>query len=89
MSKLVVTKANGDILEFENTIGHQIGNGAVQVMLGDGTQYVFNNFIEVFIDLDEEEKGLFKDRIAQAEANAAAKMAEQGKAEMKGPVAVQ
>ncbi len=74
MSKLVITKNDGEIVEFEDVIGHQIGNGAVQVMMKDGTQHVFNNFIEVFIDLDDADKAAFKKRIDDAEAAAAAKM---------------
>ncbi len=80
MSKLVITKNDGEVVEFDDVIGHQIGNGAVQVMMKDGTQHVFNNFIEVFVDLDDADKEGFKKRIAEAEASAEAKMnAEQPK----------
>ncbi len=80
MSKLVITKNDGEIVEFDGVIGHQIGNGAVQVMMKDGTQHVFNNFIEVFVDLDDADKKGFKKRIEEAEAAAEAKMnAEQPK----------
>ncbi len=74
MSKITVTKADGTEEEFTETIGHQIGNGAVQIMMNDGTQVIFNNFKEVFIDLDEDEKASFKERIVEAEAAAQAKL---------------
>ncbi len=74
MSKITVTKADGTEEEFTETIGHQIGNGAVQIMMNDGTQIIFNNFKEVFIDLDEDEKASFKKQIVAAEAAAEAKL---------------
>ena len=81
MSSVTIVKENGESEVFKDTIGHQIGNGAIQVMLGDGTQKIFNNFREVAIDLDDEEKSSFKKTIEAAEANARAKIEEQEKAE--------
>lgn len=75
MSTITVTKANGELEVFEKTMGHQIGNGAVQVMNEDGTQVVFNNFQEVHVDLDDEEKTAFKKRITDVEEQAKARMA--------------
>ncbi len=76
MTKLVVTTQFGDDLVFENVIGHQIGNGAVQIMNRDGTQNIYNNFREIFVDLDDEEKATFTKRIDEAEKAADIKMLE-------------
>lgn len=74
MSKLVVRKSDGQEIEFKDTIGHQVGNGAVQIMMGNGEQRIFNNFIEVSILLTAKEKKEFKARMAKAEADAKAKI---------------
>ncbi len=71
MSKLHITKTDSEVVVFDDVIGHQVGNGAVQVMNRDGTQYIYNNFQEVFIDLDDEEKAAFQATIENAEAKAA------------------
>ena len=81
MSTLVVRKSDGQEVSFRDTIGHQIGNGAVQVMKGNGEQVIYNNFIEVKINLSPKEKQAFKNTIAKAEANAQAKIDAMEKAE--------
>ncbi len=80
MTKLIVTTQFGDDLVFEDVIGHQIGNGAVQIMNRDGTQNIYNNFREIFVDLDDEEKATFTKRIDEAEKAADIKMLEMGAA---------
>ncbi len=74
MTKLVVTTQFGDDLVFEDVIGHQIGNGAVQIMNRDGTQNIYNNFREIFVDLDDDEKASFTKQIETAEKAAEDKM---------------
>ncbi len=75
MTKVVVVKEDGTKKIFKNTVGHQIGNGAVQVMMTDGSQRVYNNFKEVYVDLDADDKKAFKLRMEAAEAAAKAQMA--------------
>ncbi len=75
MTKVVVVKEDGAKKIFKNTIGHQIGNGAVQVMMNDGSQRVYNNFKEVYVDLDADDKKAFKLRMEAAESAAKAQMA--------------
>jgi len=77
MSKLVVRKSDGQEVEFKDTIGHQVGNGAVQIMMGNGEQRIFNNFIEVSIILTAKEKTAFKAQMKAAEAKAKARIDEQ------------
>jgi len=81
MSSITVRKSDGQEVNFKDTIGHQIGNGAVQIMKGNGEQVIYNNFIEVRINLTAKEKQSFKDSIAKAEANAQAKIDAHEKAE--------
>lgn len=61
---------------FEDILGHQIGNGAVQVLMMDGDQRVINGYTDVFYTLSEEEKADYAFKIAQAEAEAAAMQAQ-------------
>lgn len=74
MSSVVITKSDGQKVTFKDTIGHQIGNGAVQIMKGNGEQVIFNNFKEVIVKLTAKEQKAFKETMAKAEANAQAKM---------------
>jgi len=68
MSKVIVDLANGETIVFdENTIGHQIGNGAVQILMEDGGQVVYNNFTRVEVEPSEEEKKQFLESQAKAE----------------------
>jgi len=70
MSSVTVRKSDGQTVTFRDTIGHQIGNGAVQIMKGNGEQVIFNNFIDVEIKLNAKEKKSFKASVALAEAKA-------------------
>lgn len=74
MSSVVVKKSDGQNVTFKDTMGHQIGNGAVQIMKGNGEQEIYNNFISVSIKLTAKEKKAFKATIAAAEAKAKARM---------------
>ncbi len=76
MTKLVVTTQFGDDLVFEDVIAHQIGNGAVQIMNRNGTQNIYNNFREIFVDLDDDEKASFTKQIETSEKEAKKKMAQ-------------
>jgi len=84
MSSITVKKSDGQSVNFRNTIGHQIGNGAVQIMKGNGEQAIFNNFIEIQINLTDEEKKKFKKSIKAAEARAEASIAAQEVAHEEG-----
>ncbi len=70
MTTITVVKQNEESVTFNDVMGHQVGNGAVQLIMEDGTQFVFNNFIEVFVDFSDEEKADFKARLDQAKAEA-------------------
>lgn len=85
MSKVIVTLQDDSTEEFTDTIGHQVGNGAVQIMNADGTQRIFNNFKEVFVDLDDEEKAAFTERMRVAEEGAQARIDAQEKAQIANP----
>jgi len=74
MSSVTVRKSDGQTVTFRDTIGHQIGNGAVQIMKGNGEQVIFNNFIDVEIKLNAQEKKSFKESVALAEAKAKARI---------------
>ena len=56
MNKIKVVSENGSVERFENVVGHQVGGGAVQVILNDGTQRIINNFATVDVEPDEETK---------------------------------
>jgi len=77
MSTVTVTLADGTDKVFdENTFGHQIGNGAVQIMLKNGGQEIYNNFQKVIIVPNEQEQADFEQQVANAEAKAEAMEAE-------------
>ncbi len=81
MSSVVIKKSDGQEVVFKDTIGHQIGNGAVQIMKGNGEQEIYNNFISVSIKLTAKEKQAFKKTVAAAEAKAKARVEAMEKAE--------
>lgn len=64
---LVVTES-GEEVRFEDVVGHQIGNGAVQILERNGNQRVFNKFREVAIQLDQEASSKFAYDLAEMEA---------------------
>lgn len=71
MSTVTITLADGTEKVFEeNTFGHQIGNGAVQIMLKSGGQEIYNNFQKVIITPNEKEQADFEQQVADAEAKA-------------------
>lgn len=75
MSTVSVILEDGTTREFvDNTLGHQVGYGACQIMLEDGTQYVFNNFKEISIIPNEEERATFVAEQERAKAIAAERM---------------
>ena len=88
MSSVTVKKSDGQEVTFKDTIGHQIGNGAVQIMEASGEQSIFNNFISVKVNLTAKEKKAFKESIKRAEANAQAKIDAQEKAHQESLKAV-
>jgi len=81
MSSIQVIKFDGEVEIFDDTMGHQVGNGAVQVMMKNGEQHIFNNFRSVDVLLSEEEKADFLEYTKKAEAAAIAKMAAQEQAQ--------
>lgn len=69
-NKVTVTRIEGNELksyEFENVIGHQVGNGAVQILERSGNQTIINNYFDVFVELDEEAKAKFAIDLAEME----------------------
>lgn len=83
MSDVKVTLANGDVEVFEDTIGHQVGYGAAQVMMEDGSQVVFNNFNKLETLLTDEEKADFIEVQKKARERAEAAMQLQEEEEKK------
>lgn len=53
---------------FEDVVAHQIGGGAVQIVLHDGVQRIINNFTTVDVEPSEEDKKVALERTAQAYA---------------------
>ena len=51
---------------FEGVVGHQIGNGAVQVIFPDGSIKVIANFSVIDIEPDEEAKEKFLEQAREA-----------------------
>ena len=54
MNKVIVkidNYLNGDldVLEFDNVVGHQVGNGAIQIVFNNGVQKILFNPSEVDI----------------------------------------
>ncbi len=50
-----VTVVKGEVTEvFEDVIGHQIGNGAIQILERNGNHRIINNFCDVRVELDDE-----------------------------------
>ena len=71
MSTVKLRLKNGNEHEFvENTVQHQVGNGAIQIMFKDGGQVVYNDFEKVEVIPSEEERVAFEKQIADAEARA-------------------
>jgi len=77
MSLVTVIKQDNSTEEFLDVVGHQVGNGAVQLMFKDGSQKIYNGFVQVDIDLDKEEQADWDKRVKQAEEKAKAALAEQ------------
>lgn len=63
-----VTVVRGDeSFVFENVIGHQVGNGAVQILERNGNQRIINRYDDVFVKLDEEAAAQFAMDLAEME----------------------
>lgn len=69
-----VTVVKGDVTEvFEDVIGHQIGNGAIQILKRDGGQRIINAFDDVTVTLDEDAAAQFAFDLQAMESGAEAK----------------
>ncbi len=69
-----VTVVKGDVTEvFEDVIGHQVGNGAIQVLESSGNQRIINSFDDVTVELDEEAAAQFAFDLVTMQANAEAR----------------
>jgi len=51
---------------YENIVGHQIGNGAVQIIFNTGVQRVIANFYSVDIIPDDETQAKWLEKAEQA-----------------------
>lgn len=60
MGNTVTIIKDGVTETFENVLGHQIGNGAIQIIERNGNQRVVNNFDDVTIILDDEAAAKFE-----------------------------
>lgn len=83
MTNVVVVLENDEEIHYENVLGHQVGYGAVQIMLENGAQDVFNNFKSVKIVLTEEEEAQFLANQKAAQDRAMAEIAAQEEAYQK------
>lgn len=54
--------------KYEGVVAHQVGNGAVQIVLEDGVQYVHFNPAHMKITPDEETQAKYKAQVAMAYA---------------------
>lgn len=54
---------------YEGVVAHQVGNGAVQVVLEDGVQYVHFDPAHMKITPDEETQAKYKAQVAVAYAS--------------------
>jgi len=69
-----VTVIKGDVTEvFVDVIGHQIGNGAIQVLERSGNQRIINSFDDVKVELDEDAAAQFAFDVQEMEAGAVAR----------------
>jgi len=66
-NKVIVKLDTGENVEFEDVVGHQVGNGAVQILERSGNQRIFKNFNEVEIILAEETAAKFAFDLAEME----------------------
>lgn len=67
MGNKVTVVRGAETLVFEDVIGHQVGNGAVQILERSGNQRIINNYDDVFVALDEEAAAQFAIDLAQME----------------------
>lgn len=73
-NKITIVKGEKEYV-YEDIFGHQIGNGAVQVLKKDGDQVIIGGFDKIDLELDEEARAAFEQRLAQAEIAAKAETA--------------
>lgn len=66
-----VTVIKGDVTEvFENVLGHQVGNGAIQILERNGNQRIINAYDDISVELDEEARAKFEFDLLAMEKNA-------------------
>ena len=75
MNKVIVKYYSDDDMGlidevFESVVAHQIGGGAVQIVLHDGVQRIINNFSSVDVLPSEEDRAKALERTAQAYGDA-------------------
>lgn len=76
MGNNVTIRKGSQNMKFENILGHQIGNGAVQIINRDGSQTIVGNFDRVDIELSGEDKERFIADLEKAEQAAEFQQAE-------------
>ena len=67
MGNKVSVEKGGVVEIFEDVIGHQIGNGAIQILERSGNQRIINNYDDVTVELDEGAAAQFAMDLAQME----------------------
>jgi len=72
MGNTVTVTKNGSNEQFIDVLGHQIGNGCIQVLQRDGTQRIIFSPDDVFIELDDEGSKKFTDDLVKMETEAEA-----------------
>ncbi len=70
MGNTVVVNKNGGEEIFTDVLGHQIGNGAIQVLARDGNQRIIFAPDDVTIQLDDEASAKFTDDLVAMETKA-------------------
>ncbi len=77
--KVSLVDCDDRVIKHNEVMGHVIGNGALKVQTGDGTEYIYNGFKFFKTVLSADEKKQFREMIEEKEASALAKIAEQEK----------
>jgi len=68
MGNTVTVEKGNNTEVFEDVLGHQVGNGAIQILERNGNQRIINNYDEVWVELDEEASNSFEFDLKSMEA---------------------
>lgn len=66
-NNVTLVKNNGETLTFSNILGHQVGNGVVQILLRNGGSIIHDNWDNMVIILDDEQEKAFTEKLDKME----------------------